>query len=163
MSEMPYSDYAPECAADFIAEWEGFRGKAYQCAAGVWTIGFGHTGTVSKGDRITREQAYGCLISDIRSAMMGLGPYVKRDVTLMGLGPYVKRDVTLGQFIALTSLAFNIGPQNVVQKCPKLMRALNARDDVECAYQFLDIDKANGVRVEGLTRRRKAEAALFLR
>lgn len=149
MSEMPYSDYAPECAADFIAQWEGFRGKAYQCAAGVWTIGFGHTGTVSKGDRITSEQAYGCLISDIRSAMMGLGPYVKRDVTL-------------GQFIALTSLAFNIGALNVVQKCPKLMRALNARDDVECAYQFLDIDKANGVRVEGLARRRKAEAALFL-
>lgn len=149
MSEMPYGDYTPECAADFIAQWEGFRGKAYQCAAGVWTIGFGHTGTVAEGDRITREQAYGCLMSDIQAAMMGLAPYVKRDVTL-------------GQFIALTSLAFNIGPLNVVQKCPKLMRALNAREDEECARQFLDIDKANGVRVEGLTRRRKAEAALFL-
>lgn len=149
MSELPYSDYAPECAADFIAEWEGFRGKAYRCAAGVWTIGFGHTGTVAEGDRITREQAYGCLINDIRSAMMGLAPHVKRDVTL-------------GQFIALTSLAFNIGPLNVVQKCPKLMRALNAREDEECARQFLDIDKANGVRLEGLARRRRAEAALFL-
>lgn len=149
MSELPYSDYAPECAADFIAEWEGFRGKAYQCAAGVWTIGFGHTGTVAEGDRITREQAYGCLISDIRSAMMGLAPHVRRDVTL-------------GQFIALTSLAFNIGPLNVVQKCPKLMRALNARENEECARQFLDIDKANGVRLEGLARRRRAEAALFL-
>lgn len=149
MSELPYLDYAPECAADFIAEWEGFRGKAYQCAAGVWTIGFGHTGTVAEGDRITREQAYGCLISDIRSAMMGLAPHIRRDVTL-------------GQFIALTSLAFNIGPLNVVQKCPKLMRALNAREDEECARQFLDIDKANGVRLEGLARRRRAEAALFL-
>lgn len=149
MSELPYSDYAPECAADFIAEWEGFRGKAYQCAAGVWTIGFGHTGTVAEGDRITREQAYGCLISDIRSAMMGLAPHVRRDVTL-------------GQFIALTSLAFNIGPLNFDQKCPKLMRALNAREDEECARQFLDIDKANGVRLEGLARRRRAEAALFL-
>lgn len=149
MSELPYSDYAPECAADFIAEWEGFRGKAYRCAAGVWTIGFGHTGTVAEGDRITREQAYGCLINDIRSAMMGLAPHVKRDVTL-------------GQFIALTSLAFNIGPLNVVQKCPKLMRALNAREDEECARQFLNVDKANGVRLEGLTRRRRAEAALFL-
>lgn len=149
MSELPYSDYAPECAADFIAEWEGFRGKAYQCAAGVWTIGFGHTGTVAEGDRITREQAYGCLISDIRSAMMGLAPHIKRDVTL-------------GQFIALTSLAFNIGALNVVQKCPKLMRALNAREDEECGRQFLDIDKANGVRLEGLARRRRAEAALFL-
>lgn len=149
MSEMAFEDYTPECAADFIAEWEGFRGKAYQCAAGVWTIGFGHTGTVAEGDRITREQAYGCLLSDIRAVMMGLAPHVKRPVTL-------------GQFIALTSLAFNIGLQNVVQKCPKLMRALNAREDEECARQFLDIDKANGVRLEGLTRRRRAEAALFL-
>ena len=145
MSEMPYSDYAPECAADFIAQWEGFRGKAYQCAAGVWTIGFGHTGTVSKGDRITREQAYGCLISDIRSAMMGLGPYVKRDVTL-------------GQFIALTSLAFNIGALNVVQKCPKLMRALNVGDYEAAGKEFLDVTGGG----PGLVGRRRREYALFM-
>lgn len=149
MSEMPYADYTPECAADFIAQWEGFRERAYKCSAGVWTIGFGHTGTVSEGDRITREQAWGCLLSDIRA-------------TMMGLAPHVKRPVTEGQFIALTSLAFNIGATNVSQKCPKLMRALNAHEDEECARQFLDIDKAAGKRVEGLTRRRKAEAALFL-
>ena len=149
MSEKLYSDYSPECAADFIAQWEGFRENAYRCSAGVWTIGFGHTGTVSEGDRITREQAWGCLLSDIQS-------------TMMGLAPHVKRSVTGGQFIALTSLAFNIGATNVVKKCPKLMQALNAREDEECARQFLDIDKAAGKRVEGLTRRRQAEAALFL-
>lgn len=149
MSEKPYAEYAPECAADFIAQWEGFRERAYKCSAGVWTIGFGHTGTVSEGDRITREQAWGCLLSDIRA-------------TMMGLAPHVKRPVTAGQFIALTSLAFNVGATYVVEKCPKLMRALNAREDEECARQFLDIDKAAGKRVEGLTRRRQAEAALFL-
>lgn len=149
MSEKPYAEYAPECAADFIAQWEGFLERAYKCSAGVWTIGFGHTGTVSEGDRITREQAWGCLLSDIRA-------------TMTGLAPHVNRSVTEGQFIALTSLAFNIGATNVVKKCPKLMQALNAREDEECARQFLDIDKAAGKRVEGLTRRRKAEAALFL-
>lgn len=149
MSEMPYADYTPECAADFIAQWEGFRERAYKCSAGVWTIGFGHTGTVSEGDRITREQAWGCLLSDIRA-------------TMTGLAPHVKRPVTAGQFIALTSLAFNVGATYVVEKCPKLMQALNAREDEECARQFLDIDKAAGKRVEGLTRRRQAEAALFL-
>lgn len=149
MSEMPYADYTPECAADFIAQWEGFRERAYKCSAGVWTIGFGHTGTVSEGDRITREQAWGCLLSDIRA-------------TMTGLAPHVNRSVTEGQFIALTSLAFNIGATNVVKKCPKLMQALNAHEDEECARQFLDIDKAAGKLVEGLTRRRQAEAALFL-
>ena len=147
--EQPYSAWDPECAAAFIAKWEGFREEAYQCAAGVWTIGFGHTGTVSEGDRITREQAFGCLISDIRASMMGLAPFVNREVTM-------------GQFIALTSLAYNIGATNVVQKCPKLMAALNGYEDEECARQFLDIDKANGVRIEGLTKRRQAEARMFL-
>lgn len=149
MSEKPYAEYAPECAADFIAQWEGFRERAYKCSAGVWTIGFGHTGTVSEGDRITREQAWECLLSDIRA-------------TMTGLAPHVNRSVTEGQFIALTSLAFNIGATNVVKKCPKLMQALKAREDEECARQFLDINKAAGKRVEGLTRRRQAEAALFL-
>ena len=149
MSEMPYADYTPECAADFIAQWEGFRERAYKCSAGVWTIGFGHTGTVSEGDRITREQAWGCLLSDIRA-------------TMPGLAQHVKRTEAAGQFIALTSLAFNVGATYVVEKCPKLMQALNAREDEECARQFLDIDKAAGKRVEGLTRRRQAEAALFL-
>lgn len=40
-------------AADFIAKWEGFEGKAYRCPAGVWTIGFGHTDGVREGDTVT--------------------------------------------------------------------------------------------------------------
>ena len=42
------------------------------------------------------------------------------------------------------------------------MRALNAGDIEAAAHEFLDIDKANGVRLPGLTRRRQSEAKLFL-
>lgn len=79
-----------------------------------------------------------------------------------GLAPFVNVHVTEGQFIALVSLAFNVGVSYVVHKCPKLMRALNAGDVEACAHEFLDIDKANGVRLSGLTRRRQSEAKLFL-
>ena len=42
------------------------------------------------------------------------------------------------------------------------MQALNAGDVEKAAAEFLDIDKANGVRLAGLSRRRQAEAKLFL-
>ena len=78
------------------------------------------------------------------------------------LGRYINRSVTKGQYIALVSLAFNLGPYNVVTRCPKLMRALNSGDIEGAAKEFLDCDRANGRRVPGLTRRRIAEAELFL-
>lgn len=44
----------------------------------------------------------------------------------------------------------------------KLWAKLKAGDVEVAAHEFLDINKAGGVEVEGLTRRRKAEAQLFL-
>ena len=62
----------------------------------------------------------------------------------------------------LLSLAYNVGVDGVVHKCPKLMRAVNDGDTEEAARQFLDVNKANGKVLPGLTRRRQAEAKLFL-
>lgn len=144
-----FGEYAPECAMDFIEAWEGCKLVAYKCPAGIWTIGVGHTQDVTEHDEITHEQARELLREDVEE--------VKR-----GLVPFVNVHVTEGQFIALVSLAFNVGVSYVVHKCPKLMRALNAGDVEACAHEFLDIDKANGVRLSGLTRRRQSEAKLFL-
>lgn len=127
----------------------GGRLQAYKCPAGIWTIGVGHTKDVTEHDEITYEQSREMLHEDVEE--------VKR-----GLAPFVNVHVTEGQFIALVSLAFNVGVSYVVHKCPKLMRALNAGDVEACAHEFLDIDKANGVRLSGLTRRRQSEAKLFL-
>ena len=123
--------------------------QAYKCPAGVWTIGVGHTKGVTEHDEITYEQSRELLRKDIEE--------VKR-----GLAPFVNIHVTEGQFIALVSLAFNVGVSYVVHKCPKLMQALNAGDVEACAHEFLDIDSANGVKLPGLTRRRQSEARLFL-
>ena len=40
-----------------IKRFEGFRGTAYRCPAGVWTIGYGHTAGVKRGDRMTEGEA----------------------------------------------------------------------------------------------------------
>lgn len=144
-----FGAWSPTEAADFIEKWEGRRLEAYQCAAGVWTIGVGHTGGVKEGDTCTDAQADAWLLDDIRS-------------TVRQLAPFVNVSVTKGQFVALVSLAFNVGVRYVTHSCPHLMRALNGGDEEECARQFLDITRAGGRVVEGLVRRRKAEAALFL-
>lgn len=136
-------------ATRFIEDFEGRRLVAYQCSAGVWTLGVGHTAGVKAGDTCTDGQADEWLIADIRS--------VAED-----LSRYINHDVTHGQYIALVSLGFNLGAYGVITKCPKLMRALNAGDMEAAAAEFLDCDKVAGKRVPGLTRRRRAEARLFL-
>lgn len=144
-----YGSWKPEEAADFIASWEGCELTAYRCPAGIWTVGYGHTAGVTEGMRVTEEEARWLLVEDIAE-------------TQKRLAPYVNAKVSRGQFVALTSLAFNVGPGYLTTKCPKLMRALNCGDVEEAAHQFLDIVKAGGQVLPGLVKRRKAEAALFL-
>ena len=144
-----FSEYSVDLAADFIEAWEGCRLTAYKCPAGIWTIGVGHTKDVTEHDEITYEQSREMLREDIEE--------VKR-----GLAPFVNVHVTEGQFVALVSLAFNVGVSYVVHQCSRLMRALNAGDCEACANEFLDIVKANGVTLPGLVKRRREEAKLFL-
>jgi lysozyme len=40
-----------------IKQFEGFRSTAYKCPAGVWTIGYGHTGGVTAGMTISQASA----------------------------------------------------------------------------------------------------------
>ena len=134
---------------DFIEAWEGCRLQAYKCPADIWTIGVGHTKDVTEHDEITYEQSRELLRKDI-------------EAVVKALAPFVNVHVTEGQYVALVSLAFNVGASYVVHNCPRLMRALNAGDVEQAAHQFLDITKAGGKELPGLVRRRKSEAKLFL-
>lgn len=143
----PFGSFQPAQAAGFISSFEGCRLSAYMCSAGVWTIGYGHTEDVKEGDTCTEEQAKAWLIDDIRE-------------TQVLLAYYVNVPVTQNEFIALVSLAFNVGVGALMKS--KLLRKLNSGDRDSAAEEFLDFDLANGKRVAGLTRRRKAEHDLFL-
>ena len=143
----PFGSFQPAQAAAFISAFEGCRLTAYRCSAGVWTIGFGHTKGVSEGDTCTQEQANAWLIEDIRN-------------TQLLLAHYVNVPVSEGEFVALVSLAFNVGVGALMKS--KLLRKLNSGNREGAAEEFLDFDLVNGKRVASLTRRRKAEHDLFL-
>lgn len=80
---------------DLIKRFEGLRLDAYRCPAGVWTIGYGHTGAgVGEGVAITPEQADILLRADVLRFEDG----VRRLA-----GP-----CSQGQFDALVSFTFNL-------------------------------------------------------
>ena len=51
---------------DLIKKFEGCKLTAYKCPAGVWTIGYGHTKGVKKGQKITKEEAEELLKQDLQ-------------------------------------------------------------------------------------------------
>ncbi|NWB30871.1 lysozyme [Pseudomonas gingeri] len=112
-----------------------------------WTIGWGHTGPeVVRGLVWTQDQADGQLISDLTSRELT----VTRAVTVA---------LTQGQFDALVDFVYNLGAGNFLSST--LLRLVNAGDMVGAAAQFARWNKAAGVPMRGLARRRAAEAALF--
>lgn len=128
-----------------IMEFEGCRLTAYQCSAGVWTIGYGHTAGVYKGMKITQAQADAFLKQDI----VKFEKYINNP-------SYVPITETLNQnqFDALVSFTFNLGPGNTKKLC-------KGRTAAQIAIAMLNYNKAAGKASEGLKRRRKAEQALF--
>ena len=88
--------YPPEIASNFIAEQEGFSALAYRCPAGVWTIGFGHTGDVHEGDVVNKGEAYRLLDRDLQR-------------TQEELATLIHIDINENQFVALMSFAYNFG------------------------------------------------------
>ncbi|MCD8342519.1 MAG: glycoside hydrolase family protein [Clostridiales bacterium] len=139
-----------------IKSFEGLCLTATKCAAGVWTIGYGHTGTyngkaVCSGMTITKSAAEKLLASDLEGFESAVNSYVTVSLNQ-------------NQFDALVSFAFNCGKSAL--KGSTLLKKLNAGDYDAAAEQFLVWNKitVNGVKQEsaGLTRRRKAERELFL-
>jgi spore coat assembly protein SafA len=131
---------------DLIKGFEGLRLNAYQDSVGVWTIGYGHTAGVRPGDHITQAQAEAFLKQDTGWAQQAV-----RD--------NVKVPLTQGQFDALTSFTFNLGAGAL--KGSTLLRELNAGHYATAQKEFGKWVHAGGQRLEGLVRRRAAEAALF--
>jgi lysozyme len=126
---------------------EGCRLTAYQDSAGVWTIGWGHTGPeVNEGIVWTQEQADAQLLKD-----MALAEANVRSVVQIPLNQ--------DEFIALCDLAFNIGTGNLDGST--LLRLLNAGDIDGAIAQFSVWNEAGGRVLAGLVNRRSAEATLF--
>jgi lysozyme len=143
MQRFEYSDAGFAMTKAF----EGLRLTAYQDVAGVWTIGYGHTGAdVRAGDTITEAEAESLLRADLERAVR----CVNREVT---------EAISQSQFDALVDFCFNAGRGSLMKST--LLQKVNLGDFEGAAAQFGLWVHAGGETVAGLVRRRKAEAELF--
>ena len=128
-----------------IKQFEGCRLAAYQCSAGVWTIGYGHTAGVYKGMKISQAQADEYLKQDVAK--------FEKYINNPSYVPFTDK-LNQKQFDALVSFAFNLGQGNVKKLCTgRVMNQIPSAMQQYC--------KAAGKTLPGLQRRRKAEAALY--
>jgi lysozyme len=135
-----------------IRKFEGLRTGAYRDAAGVWTIGYGHTSfagppRVGRGMKITRNEAASILARDLAGFAAGVASHVR--VPLSD-----------GQFSALVSFAYNVGLENFRKS--SVLRAVNDGDCCAVPRRLSLWVKAGGKVLPGLINRRAAEGALFM-
>ena len=127
----------------FIKQFEGLCLEAAKCPAGVWTIGYGHTGNVLPGQKITAEEADRLLEADLRPIVAALP---------QGLTP--------NQRIALASLAFNIGLGAFGRST--LLRLVKSDPwNRRIEQEFMRWVYAGGKRLKGLENRRREEARIY--
>jgi lysozyme len=129
-----------------IKKFEGCELEAYKCAAGVWTIGYGHTKDVKEGDSILKEDAESMLMHELQEYC--------NDVDIA-----VKVDLKQNEFDALVSWTYNLGLTNL--NSSTMLRVLNEGKHDEVPAQMKRWNKASGQVKQGLVRRREAEALMF--
>lgn len=136
-----------ERGLELIRSHEGCRLEAYQDSVGIWTIGYGHTGSlVVNGLTITQDEANELLKHDVRLAE----GFINTLVTV---------PLTQSEFDALCSFTFNLG--GTALRNSTLLRKLNVSDYDGAANEFLKCDHAGGKQLAGLTKRRADERELF--
>ena len=143
-----------KAAIDLIKEFEGFRAKAYLDPVGICTIGYGTTAaagvgiTPRLGMTITETEAERYLMAAV-------------DKFAAQIAPKITKPINENEFGAFVSLAYNIGPSAFGES--SALRKFNAGDKQGAASAILLWNKAGGKVMRGLSRRREAERALFLR
>lgn len=130
-----------------IKKFEGLELEAYKCAAGVWTIGYGHTKDVQEGDVWSESHADHMLEVELEE----FEGYINDNVTVA---------LSQNQFDALVSWVYNLGPANL--KASTMLKVLNSGDYEGVPAQIKRWNKAGGKVLKGLIRRREAEALLFI-
>jgi len=129
-----------------IKRFESCRLTAYQDTAGVWTVGYGHTKGVKKGDRITQYQAEQFLREDLSEFERAANK--------------VRRLTTQGRYDAVLDFMYNIGIGNFNKSTLKAYIE-SGRSVWEIQEQFIRWVNAGGRKIGGLVSRRIWEAARF--
>jgi len=143
-----------------IKQFETLQLRAYTATAeeearNLWTIGYGHTKGVKRGDICTEAQADAWLMEDCADAEHAVHHLVKVPINQH-------------QYDALVSFAFNVGGDIDADLVAEglgdstLLKKLNAVDYAGASAEFPKWIKQKGKVLNGLVRRRAAEQNLFL-
>ena len=135
-----------EVGVELIKEFEGCKQVAYQDSVGVWTIGYGHTKDVYEGQLAIKKTIERWLQEDLEE----FESYVSK---------LVKVELNQNQFDALVAWTYNLGPTNLKEST--MLRKLNYGDYESVPDEMRRWNKAGGEVLNGLVRRRDAEANLF--
>jgi lysozyme len=133
-----------------IKDSEGLRLRAYKCPGDVWTIGYGHAIKATESHFLTEEITESIADLLLRKDIIDAELAVKK---------YVDVAINQNQFDALVSFVFNLGPRALARST--LLKKLNDGKMLEVPAEFKRWVYADGKILEGLRKRRNAEAELF--
>jgi lysozyme len=141
---------ALEILVKLIRDSEGCELTAYQCPAGVWTIGWGYTGNdIKKGLVWTQEKADECLLV---IAMKTIDYALNASPILKTASP--SKQAAIADFI------YNLGIGNY--KSSTLKKKVDEGRWSEAFTEIQRWNKCGGKVLKGLTVRRNKEATLLL-
>lgn len=133
-----------------IKSCEGCYLHSYRDPVGVWTIGYGHTGSdVHPSQTISQQKADQLLYNDLAKFEDGVDDLLDENT-----------NTTDNQFGAMVSLAYNVGLGNFEKS--SVLRYHNEGKNWLAAEAFLLFNKAGGRILPGLVRRRELERRLYL-
>lgn len=149
-------DYSKD-AETFAAGFEGYSPIAVhhpEDPADVWTMGFGSTYWLVEGKVVRVVQGMSCTRDE---ALLNLDRGLKGAAGCIRLSVFVP--INQHEFDGSTDLVYNIGCSRWMESTAR--RRLNGGDYHGAASAFEMWDRAGGVEMAGLLRRRKAEETLF--
>ena len=148
-------DESVPLASELIKKFEGFKAKAYRCPAGVWTIGWGRTSAA--GAPVTASSVTTRAAEDrwLDAKVGDLCSYVR----LKALNEEVGMQLQDNEVAALVSFIYNIGEGKFAASGVRRFLLKGEREKAIEAWGRWN--KAGGVILAGLTRRREAELSLF--
>lgn len=133
--------------AYLVAPWEGKENKAYVDPVGIYTICYGQTANVKKGDYKTDEQCLESLADEL----------VKHDKQMR---QYINVAITDKEHAAYLSFVYNVGVGNF--RNSTLLKKLNQKEFESACKELDKWVYAGGKKLNGLVRRRAAEKEMCL-
>lgn len=133
---------------ELIKQFEGFSATVYKDVVGKPTIGFGHL--------IKPGEVFGCIGSMEATQLLSKDCKEAEDC----VNDKVTAEINQNQFDALVSFTYNLGCGALGEST--LLKYVNLYNFDLASKEFPKWDHAGGKVVDGLLKRREAEASLFM-